>query len=90
MKLIRHIRAGTPATVPSRQAHEPERLVASRSMSVPAAASTSRAFGPPTATTDHCSVTLVQYTCRSVHSVWSHSSKRSSTAAAPPVVVVTT
>ena len=36
-----------------------------RSMSVPAAASTSRAFGPPTATTAHCSVTLVQYTRRS-------------------------
>ena len=36
-----------------------------RSMSVPAAATTSRACGPPTATTDHCSVTLVQYTCRS-------------------------
>ena len=33
-----------------------------RSISVPAAARTSRALGPPTAATAHCSVTLVQYT----------------------------
>ena len=58
-------------------------------MSVPRAESTSRAFGPATATSAHCSVTLVQYTRSSGHSVWSHSSKRSRTIAAFPVVVVT-
>ena len=59
MKLIRHIRTGTPATVPSRKRMNANASL-SRSMSVPAAATTSRAFGPPTATTAHCSVTLVQ------------------------------
>ena len=62
---------------------------ADRSMSVPSAARTSRARGPFMAIVAHCSVTLVQYTRRSGHSVWSHSSKWSSTFAAPPVVVVT-
>ena len=60
-----------------------------RSTSVPVAETTSRARGPLIATTAHCSVTLVQYTRRSGHSVCSHSSNRSSTVAAPPVVVVT-
>ena len=49
----------------------------------------SRASGPATAIVAHCSVTLVQKTRSSGHSVWSHSSKWSSTLAAPPVVVVT-
>jgi hypothetical protein len=40
------------------------------------------------ATAAHWSVTDVQWTRRSVHSVCSHSSSQSRTAAAPPVVVV--
>ncbi len=88
LKLTRAIRVGMPATVPSRNVMNGN-ASADRSTSVPSAASTSRARGPFIAIVDHCSVTLVQYTRRSGHSVCSHSSKCSSTFAAPPVVVVT-
>ncbi len=59
VKLTRATRAGTPATSPSRQDMN-GKAPASRSMSVSAAARTSRARGPFTAIVDHCSVTLVQ------------------------------
>ncbi|GDY59959.1 hypothetical protein SVIO_105820 [Streptomyces violaceusniger] len=51
-------------------------------------ATTSRDRGPTTAIVAHCSVTEVQWTSSSGHSVCSHSSSQSRTAAAPPVVVV--
>ncbi len=50
---------------------------------------TSRERGPTTGKVAHCSVTEVQRTRSSGHSVWSHSSIQSSTFAAPPVVVMT-
>ncbi len=49
---------------------------------------TSRARGPTKVALAHSSVTEVQKTSRSGHSVCSHSSSQSSTAAALPVVVV--
>lgn len=52
------------------------------------APSTSRERGPTRATVAHCSVTEVQWTRSSGHSVCSHSSIQSRTAAALPVVVV--
>ena len=88
MKLTRAMRAGMPATVPSRTVMN-GKASASSGTSVSSAPISSRARGPFTATVAHCSVTLVQYTRRSGHSVCSHSSNRSSTVAAPPVVVVT-
>ena len=65
---------------------KPSRLT---SRSGASAARTSRERGPATATVAHCSVTEVQRTRSSGHSVWSHSSNQSSTFAALPVVVVT-
>jgi hypothetical protein len=61
-------------------------LVTSRSGAT--RATTSRDRGPTTAIVVHCSVTEVQVTSRSGHSVCSHCSSQSSTPAAPPVVVV--
>ncbi len=49
---------------------------------------TSRDLGPTTAMVLHCSVTDVNTTSSSGHSVWCHSSSQSRTLAAPPVVVV--
>ena len=60
LKLTRAIRAGMPATVPSRNVMNGN-ASADRSTSVPSAASTSRARGPFIAIVAHCSVTLVQY-----------------------------
>src|SRR3712207_7474168 len=48
---------------------------------------TSRDRGPTTGKVTHCSVTDVQWTRRSGHSVWTHSSIQSRIFAAPSVVV---
>jgi hypothetical protein len=61
---------------------------ADRSTSGASWATTWRDRGPTTAIVDHCSVTEVQWTSSSGHSVCSHSSSQSRTPAAPPVVVV--
>jgi hypothetical protein len=87
-KEIRQMRAGTPeASVVSRNVMNgnASRLTSSRGAT---RATTPRACGPTTAMVTHCSVTEVQYTRRSGHSVCSHSSSQSRTPAAPPVVVV--
>ena len=77
-----------PATVVSRQAMKAKSSLATASSGA-REPSTSRERGPTRATVAHCSVTDVQWTRRSGHSVWDHSSIQSSTAAALPVVVVT-
>src|SRR3546814_9181874 len=60
-----------------------------RSMSVPTASSTARAFGPATFITAQPVVTFSTSTLRSVHSHWSHSCSMSEIAAAWPLVVPT-
>jgi hypothetical protein len=87
-KEIRQTRAGMPATSASRMSMKRN---ASLETSRPGASApiTSRERGPTTATVAHCSVTDVQCTRSSGHSVCSHSSNHSITAAALPVVVVT-
>ena len=65
---------------------KPSRLTSRSGASAP---TTSRERGPAIATVAHCSVTEVQWTRSSGHSVCSHSSNQSSTFAALPVVVVT-
>ena len=80
--------AATPATARLAQGHEREALGVERRGPGASVASRSRERGPTTATVAHCSVTDVQCTRSSGHSVCSHSSSQSSTAAALPVVVV--
>ncbi len=88
-KLIRATRAGTPPTSASRQVMNGNAALSTSSAGA-TAPTTARDSGPTTATVAQCSVTDVQCTRRSGHSVWSHSSSHSSTAAALPVVVVMT
>ena len=59
-----------------------------RSISLSAASSTLRAFGPATAMPAHCSVTEVTATFRSGHTADSRNSRWVSTPAALAVVVV--
>ncbi len=67
MKEMRNTRAGTPATVPSRQSMKPN-LSFARSMSVSSARSF-LAFGPLIAIAAQWSVTELKYTSSSGHSV---------------------
>ena len=88
MKLRRKSRIGTPPNVPSFSAMwgsaAAEMLRPSTS-----GARMSRARGPCTAITAHCSVVEVSQTRRSGNSVWMKSSMWAITRGAPPVVVVT-
>ena len=85
---MRNTRPSTPAMTASRQVMNGKASLRDVEVRGTRAATTSRERGPTTATVDHCSVTLVQRTRSSGHSVWSHSSRWSRTAAALPVVVV--
>jgi hypothetical protein len=71
---MRNTRPGAPAMTASRQVMNGNASF-DTSRSGTRGPTTSRARGPTTATVTHCSVTLVAWTRRSGHSVWSHSSR---------------
>ena len=78
-----------PATSASRQAMNGKPSLSTARPGASAAQHVAGARARRAATVAHCSVTEVQCTRSSGHSVCSHSSIQSSTAAALPVVVVT-
>ena len=84
---MRKIRAGMPS-IPLSRRRMNGKAAGSSARSGVTAASTSRARAPTSVALAHSSVSEVQNTSRSGHSVCSHSSSQSSTAAALPVVVV--